>query len=474
MTQDSSISSRIKDELSRWMVPPANSWRRKSKSAFISSELYWPINTLLACISVVVLTALLIPWFGDYVIVFSALQILFLIFSLIAIFQIITRTKRNLLDPLTHLRYWATRIRGGQLLARIPVPVEDNEFRQLVNDINSVSDSLRGLTHDMNEQVRIQTRKTEQKSNSLKILYDVATSINNSQNLDELLTQCMKTLKSLVHARAASIRLLTDNNELKLMSSIGLDKEVIKKERLIAISRCECGNAVADGSMKCQDIQKCGNVIEQPLFNNSDMKMIAVPLKYRGKTLGIYNLFVDNTELAEQDELYGLLTSIGQHLGVAVAKSKLENETRRLALMEERTLLSHELHDSLAQTLASLRFQVSILEEILEQTPNVQAKAELSRLNSGLEKANQDLREMLDHFRTPMDERGLIPALKDLCQQYRAETGIAIFFQDETANQNLPPDNEVQVLHIVQEALSNVRKHSKAQNVRILLKVEDG
>lgn len=472
MKTQKTISARLKIGISRWMVPPASSWRRKSKNAFLSAGLYWPINLLLANITLLIITTTALFFFQEYLTQIAAIQALSLIFALFLSYIVVKRTKINLLDPLTHLRYWAMRTRGGHLLARIPVPEEESEFKELAKDINSLSDSLRNLTHDMNEQVRLQTQRTAQKSHSLKILYDVATNINNSQNLDELLTQFMDTLKTLVQAKAASIRLLTTDNKLKLIASSGLDNSIVKKERLIPISRCECGSAVVNGSMKCQDIEKCGVINEQPLFNQPDMKMIAVPLKYRGKTLGIYNLFVNNSEFVERDDLNGLLTSIGQHLGVAVAKSQLENETQRLVLMEERRFLSHELHDSLAQTLASLRFQVSILNETLEQNKNTQAQQELDRLKKGLEKANSDLREMLSHFRTPMDARGLIPALQDMSLQLQKDTGISVYFQDETDEQSIPPNNEVQVLHIVQEALSNIRKHSKAQNVRLMLKVD--
>lgn len=470
MKTDKPVSARLKKGLGRWMVPPASSWRRKSKGAFISSGLYRPLNLLLLNISLLVITTISFLVFPDHPYLIASLQSVLLFGVLILVSIIVNRTKANLLDPLTHLRYWAMRTRGGHLLARIPEPDDESEFKELARDINSLSDSLRNLTHDMNEQVRLQTLRTAQKSHSLKVLYDVATSINNSQNLDELLTQFMNTLKTLVQAKGASIRLLTNDNQLKLIASTGLGDSILEKERLVPVSRCECGKAVVDGSMKCQDIEKCGDVIEQPIFNNTNMKMLAVPLKYRGKTLGVYNLFVDKSELIEREELNGLLSSIGQHLGVAVAKSQLENETRRLALMEERTLLSHELHDSLAQTLASLRFQVSILNETLEESNNTQAQQELDRLKVGLEKANTDLREMLSHFRTPMDARGLIPALQDMSRQLQKESGIAVFFQDETGNQSLPPNNEVQVLHIVQEALCNIRKHSKAQNARVMLK----
>jgi|GEM_PF-3912720 len=60
-----------------------------------------------------------------------------------------------------------------------------------------------------------------------------------------------------------------------------------------------------------------------------------------------------------------LLFSVGRHLGIAVAKLRSDSEARRLSLLDERNALAYELHDSLAQTLASLRFQVWMLDDSL-------------------------------------------------------------------------------------------------------------
>jgi len=133
-------------------------------------------------------------------------------------------------------------------------------------------------------------------------------------------------------------------------------------------------------------------------------------------------------------------------------------------------MLAHELHDSLAQTLASLRFQVSLLEKTLQNSTDSRAKSEVSLLKSGLDEANTELRELLAHFRVHMDERGLIPATETLIERFRNESGINVYFQNQCPELKLPPIHEVQVLHIIQESLTNARKHSQAKNVRVLIR----
>lgn len=141
--------------------------------------------------------------------------------------------------------------------------------------------------------------------------------------------------------------------------------------------------------------------------------------------------------------------------------------------MQERTMLAHELHDSLAQTLASLRFRVSMLQNTLKQSgekANAEAEQEVEQIRTGLDEANFELRELLEHFRIRMDERGLVPATEDLVNRFRSESKIQVFFQNECPNLKLPPMLEVHLLHIIQEALTNIRKHSDANNVRILMR----
>lgn len=166
-----------------------------------------------------------------------------------------------------------------------------------------------------------------------------------------------------------------------------------------------------------------------------------------------------------------LLFSVGHHLGVAVAKHRSDVEARRLSIIEERGSLAHELHDSLAQTLASLRFQVKMLGDSLGQdTISEEARTDLARLRNGLDEAHTELRELLSSFRAPLDRKGLIPALEKLTERFRRETAIHLLFQNNCRPFELSAAAELQVTRIAQEALANVRKHAQAQTVRVLLK----
>jgi two-component system nitrate/nitrite sensor histidine kinase NarX len=111
-----------------------------------------------------------------------------------------------------------------------------------------------------------------------------------------------------------------------------------------------------------------------------------------------------------------------------------------------------------------------MLEETLEQATTDSIREEIQQIKGGLDEAYTELRELLAHFRAPINTRGLLPALEDLVNSFRRQTGMYVLLQTEWDSARLPVDLEIQVLRIVQEALANVRKHSHAQTVRVMLK----
>lgn len=378
--------------------------------------------------------------------------------------------QRNLLRPLNALRNWADDLHAGKLTSRL-TPQGTPEFYVLAQDINNLSDKLQALTEDMRSQVQEQTYHIAQKTRSLEIIYDVAASINISRDLEDLLTRFLHTLKEVVKARAAVVRLITDDNQMRLVASIGLDDDLIQREQFIPAETCLCGSAYNKGMVLYEpDIKHCDQVIGRPFFTEGKVGMIVVPLQYRDRILGVYNLFVEADTVVESDEINELLTSIGRHLGMAIEKSRLDDEANRLSIMEERTRIAHELHDSLAQTLASLRFQVRVLDENLRLGAEPAVWHELEKIENNLDEAYAELRELITHFRAPIDRRGIVPAVQQLVNRFRNQTGLAIFLQQEWNVVQLPASVDVEVLRIIQESLNNIRKHSQAQNVRVILR----
>ncbi len=381
------------------------------------------------------------------------------------------RLQRQLLAPLAELGYALDRVCQGEPHARISVDRE-GALGGLVADIHSLNEELSELYDDMDDRVARQTRRLAQKTASLKILYEVAASLNHTVDLTQLLIRYLRTLKEMVNGRSATVYLHEPGGRLRLVGSVGEDNGVLLEHEMLPLPLCRCGRALVPGEVVCeQDARECSKRNRRPMRGPEQVEVIEVPLRYHDESLGIYRIFVDKPGIGGREDILELLSTIGSHLGIAIAKQRSDTEARRLSIMEERNHLAHELHDSLAQTLASLRFQVRMLQETLAQEESgADAVSETQRIRTGLDEAHTELRELLNSFRAPVDQRGLVPSLEKLADQFRRETGLQVFFQRDCRQLQLSAREEMQMLRVVQESLTNIRKHAQARTVRILLR----
>jgi len=312
------------------------------------------------------------------------------------------------------------------------------------------------------------------KTQSLDILYETATSLSQPGSLEALLDGFLDIFIELVDARAASVRLATGDGHTRLIASRGLAPEVVERDRLMPVGRCPCGVASIEGGLRIQSgTAPCAKLIGRPMLERDCTEFVVVPVQYQDRMLGVFNLFLDRPLAAMGEDMPVLLISVGRHLGLAIEKARLESEARRLAIMEERNIIGGELHDSLAQSLIGMRLQLKMLSEALARKDLGAAQYEATGLRRAMTQANADLRDLLTNYRLKIDESGLAQTIANLVERFGRETGIAVFFQNECRALALTPDQEIQVFFIIQEALTNIRKHSNAHNVRILLNNED-
>lgn len=346
-------------------------------------------------------------------------------------------------------------------IAASPNRSEVGSSRTEPKETNSFSEPLASPT---------KTKNVAQKTRALEILYDISAAINISQDLDDLLERFLQTLQNVWNTHAVTIRLTSDSGGMRLLASQSLHREVLQCEELLAVQDDFWKKTVDEGNILVEpNLQACSEILKAPSCNDINLCMIGVPVRYFGNILGVYTLFLDRDSIAIEEEVRQLLVNIGRHLGIAIEKARADEETNRISIMEERNHLAQELHDSLAQSLASLRFQVRVLDETLHQGNESALWRELERIENSLDEAYLELRGMITHFRAPMDEQGLLQALVKLIKRFRSETDMQVFLQNEWGRISLPEEVEMQVLRIIQESLANIRKHSQAQHVRVLL-----
>ncbi|MEW8064388.1 MAG: histidine kinase, partial [Candidatus Thiodiazotropha sp.] len=400
----------------------------------------------------------------------STLQVILLLSTVLTLFSLILvliRLRSQLLHPLSSLEQFVNQVCQGE-----PVASKGHEqtgvLSGMARDIDSLSEELTDIYEDMEVRVARQTARLAQKTTSLQVLYDVAAGINQSENLDELLLEYMGVFKRMVNARSATVHLVLQDDRVRQVGCIDLQGRLYNEQEMLPIKLCQCGIALSPGDILCsQDARVCSRRNNRTMYGANEVERVSVPMWYHGDVLGFYHLYVDKPGIYDgREDVLDILNTIGSHLGMAVAKQRSDSEARRLSIVEERTSLAHELHDSLAQTIASLRFQVRMLEETLQNDPiSEKAIQEAQRIHNGLDEAHDELRELINSFRAPFDQRGMVPALSKLVERFNQETGIPAFFQPDCLKTDLDTSQEMQALRIVQEALANIRKHAKAHTI---------
>jgi two-component system nitrate/nitrite sensor histidine kinase NarX len=164
-----------------------------------------------------------------------------------------------------------------------------------------------------------------------------------------------------------------------------------------------------------------------------------------------------------------LMDTLASHLATAVEGLRAVALDREAAIAGERSLLARELHDSIAQSLAFLKIQVQLLRTAMSKQDSAKTALALDELDSGLKESIADVRELLVHFRTRTQADDIDRAVQETLHKFQHQTGLLVSRKITGEGLPLPQDVQIHVLHVLQEALSNVRKHANARGVEIAI-----
>ena len=192
--------------------------------------------------------------------------------------------------------------------------------------------------------------------------------------------------------------------------------------------------------------------------------VVSLPIRLHERTMGEVNLFY-NAQVVPSWAERSLVEALTSHLSAAMENLRLDSLAKEAAVSQERNLLARELHDSIAQSLAFLKIQVQLMRDALSSGDAQRVQAVLGEIDTGVRESYGDVRELLVHFRTRANNEHIEPALQTTLRKFEHQSGIQSKLSMQGQGLPLRPDVQIQVLHIVQEALSNVRKHARARHV---------
>ena len=317
-----------------------------------------------------------------------------------------------------------------------------------------------------------QNRELEQRNEELAALLAVGRAASSSLERSELLDEAMAAILEITRADAAEVWLRGEGGELTFARHRGLAEEVFTERSRVRGGEGLPGLAAERGvPVVVHDLASDPRVARHGLKAFGFQSYCGLPLRHRGETVGVLGIAsLDPGKLSSEAELR-LLEGIGERVAMAIVNSRLHERVLDGAVVEERMRIARELHDGLAQVLGYINMQTHAIDKLLELGDTADARAELARLDDVALDVYRDVREEILGLRVSLPRQGLVPALRRYLDDYQPMTSTALRLEigEEVEALELPPQIEIQLVRIVQEALSNVRKHADAASACVRL-----
>ncbi|ATP28978.1 NarX [Chromobacterium violaceum] len=370
------------------------------------------------------------------------------------------------INPVRALSDAMRRLREGELDTRVKVDRQD-ELGMLAEGFNQMAERAQDLYQNLESKVAQKTREVEEQNLRLKTLYDMTSFLHQQRALDETCQGFIRRLMQLTGADAANARLVDpERGKLDQIAQQGLPEDMALNEECIPDDACHCGEAVQQpfavlrhiGELEGEEIRHC---------RKAGFASIAVfHIRNQREDVGIFTLYFRQKRVLSMAEQM-LIETLGQHLGVAIENQRLGAVERQFAVSEERNLMAQGLHDSIAQSLSFLNLQTQMLEDAMNSREEALARENLAFIRAGVQECYEDVRELLLNFRTRISQQEFPEAVRTLLQRFEQQTRVPARLEMRGEGKPLDPQQQLQVFFILQEALSNIRKHAEASEVEV-------
>jgi two-component system nitrate/nitrite sensor histidine kinase NarX len=385
--------------------------------------------------------------------------------AIVSALLLLYATHLMVLEPLRRLGQGMGAVRSGDFAARVQVTSTD-EFGELAEGFNSMAQRLQSLYGDLEAKVQEKTARLQIQRERLAALYEVSDFVAKAETLDELARGFVAKIRRIAGADAVAVRWSDERNRHYLiLAQEGLPAALASEEQCLPSGRCECGQSAATAATRVIAIRAPDGGLRHCARSGFET-LLTVPVSLHQRVLGEIDLFYRAPHALDDDDR-SLIETLASHLAGGIEGLRATAADREAAIANERTLLAQELHDSIAQSLAFLKIQIDLLRKALRREDSGATERTLAEIDTGVRESYADVRELLLHFRTRTSAQDIEAALRSTLQKFEQQTGLATDLQSDGHGVALPADVQVQVLHVVQEALSNVRKHAHATSVHL-------
>lgn len=391
------------------------------------------------------------------------MQVLFLVLIAIVVAIALYDVRHNLVVPLRQLMELAREAAQRNFKPRSQLRGSD-ELALLGHTFNKMSAELATSYAALEDKVSRKEQELERSNQALQVMHDASLSLYGGGN--DLCSSAAPMLRELEK--------LLNIGPIRLSLNDPFDQREMPVLETHSRTRPEY----------CRD-QDCHACLIDPwpleLVATDQSQCLLLPIGVGDTLLGTLEVWYPQERL--NDSTRRLLTMLADQLATAVYLQRRIEEQQHVTLINERTIIARELHDSLAQSLSYLKMQVARLERMQQKEATREAQsAVFDELRTGLNSAYRQLRELLTTFRLKLEGPGLQFALRKTVEEFSQRMGATIELDYDVPPYLLNPNEEIHVLQIIREALANTHKHAQAHwagvtvrfaDAQLLVRIED-
>jgi signal transduction histidine kinase len=302
-------------------------------------------------------------------------------------------------------------------------------------------------------------------------LHEASLAVVGELDLQSVLQEVVDQARDLVDARYGALSFLHDDGRIAAFLTSG-----ITDEERDAIGPIPAGHGLlgvvptAGERLRLENLTNDPRSVGFPRHHPEMHSLLAVPIRTRDKILG--NLYVtekeNNATFTHADE--ETLLRLATLATIAIENARLHEQVQILAIEGERQRLAREMHDSLAQILGYVNVKAQAATMFLQKDQTVKATEQIDQLAAAARDSYADVREGILNLRTTLGpDRDFLHILNDYVIAWRTQNAIEIEIDvaEHVNDLNIPEMAEIQLLRIIQEAMTNIRKHANATRVDI-------
>ncbi|MBB3190376.1 type IV pili methyl-accepting chemotaxis transducer N-terminal domain-containing protein [Halomonas cerina] len=374
----------------------------------------------------------------------SALQILFLVLTAVVVAIALYDIRHNLVAPLHQLVVLAREAGQRNFGYRAGVRGHD-ELALLGRTLDTMAEELGASYAQLEARVSRKQAELERSNQAMQVLHDGSRALYGGGNdLCASAAPMLRRLEALLEIGPLRLSLHDpfDQREVPILATHSPTRPTYCRDY-------DCHACLLDPE-------------PQALDEPGDTECLLLPVNVGDTLLGTLEVWYPRS-LALSDSTRRLLNALTDQLATAIYLQRRIEEQQQVTLMNERTIIARELHDSLAQSLSYLKMQVARLERMQQKNmPRETQAAVFDELRIGLDSAYRQLRELLTTFRLKLEGPGLSSALRQTTEEFAERLGYPVELFFDVPPHLLNPNEEIHVLQVVREALANVHKHALA------------